>query len=127
MWNRKHNDGEKISGHTFIHNWKVVQLPIKVHPSADYCNSGGLQCQYLRFKDADGKTGPFCAWNFEQRGIDSRDRDTGKSLKGPLQYDDKQKNFIRKARFCRRLSERGYNTTNTWENTTTVDDPDPLK
>jgi hypothetical protein len=126
MWNRKHNEQEKISGHTFVKNWKLVNLPIKVHPSAEYCNSGGLKCQYLRFKDPDGKTNPFCAWNLEYRGIDARD-DKGCSQKKPLQYDDKQKNFIRKARFCAHLGESYYaNYGNSWENTTTVDDPDPM-
>ena len=115
MWNKKHNSDTKISGHTFTKNWKIAQLPIKVHPSEKYCNSGGIDCQYLRWKDA-GKTQPFCAWNLEYRGVDKmHENDT--PTKGPLKFDDKGSQVL-KAAFCRRLRINYYsNEMDTWENT----------
>jgi hypothetical protein len=122
MWNRKHNSNIKTSAHTFIRNWKVVNLPIKVHPSAEYCNSGGIECQYLRYKDVEKKQ-PYCAWNLEYRGRDMGNAANGEpSTKGPLQIADKT-GFVLKARFCRDLGESYYNSVGTWENTLTINDP----
>ena len=122
MWNRKHNGEEKTSAHSFVRNWKVVNLPIKVHPSAEYCNSGGLMCQYLRYKDPE-QTKPYCAWNLEYRGKDMGSIFNGKpSTKGPLQISDKTGHVL-KARFCRDFGENYYNGNNTWENTQTINDP----
>jgi len=122
MWNRKHNSNIKISAHTFVKNWKIVNLPIKVHPSAEYCNSGGLECQYLRYKDIEKKQ-PYCGWNLEYRGRDMGSIPYCKpSTKGPLQISNKT-GFVLKARFCRDLSESYNNSRNTWENTQTINDP----
>ena len=115
MWNRKHNSGQKISAHSFTRNWKTVNLPIKVHPSENYCDSGGLSCQYLRYKDAE-HTKPYCAWNLEYRGSLYRE-------KRPLQKDDKSGHIL-KAHFCRGLGNAYYSDTNTWENTHTTENPE---
>lgn len=113
-WNKKHNSQEKISSHSFTNNWKVVNVPIKVHPSEDYCNSGGIDCQYLRWKDVE-KTVPFCAWNFEYRG-------SNLERKGPLKQDARQP-FVVKANFCRSLSRNHWYSENSWENTEIKSDP----
>ena len=122
MWNRKHNSKTKISAHTYVKNWKIVSIPIKVHPSAEYCNSGGLECQYLRYKDAEQKQ-PYCAWNLEYRGMDKGSISNGvPSTKGPLKIAETT-GFILKAHFCIGLREDYYNANNTWENTLTINDP----
>jgi len=127
MWNRKHNSNDKVSAHTYTKNWRVVLLPIKVHPSDEYCNTGGLDCQYLRFKDVD-RTRPYCAWNLEYRGKDYGDISSGEpSTKHPLRYDDKTKQVF-KCHFCRTLGRAYYQSqeTNTWENTLTIHDEEPV-
>lgn len=119
MWNKKHNDDTKVSGHTYTKNWKIVELPIKVHPSDMYCNSGGIDCQYLRYKD-DERKHPVCAWNFEYRGHDYGE--AGGTAKKPLHFDEKQ-GFVVKAAFCRSLTVKHYgNKYHTWENTTKIGD-----
>lgn len=64
-WNERHNSEEKQGTHTYKTNWQIAALPIKVHPSQDYCRHGGLDCQYLGFDDANE---PLCKLNLEFRG-----------------------------------------------------------
>lgn len=121
MWNRKHNSTDKISGHTYVRNWKIAVVPIKVHPSDEYCNGGGVDCQYLRFKDPERKH-PYCLWNLEYRGIDRaryrNDDPTFKSSKHPLLINATT-NRVVKAEFCQSLGHHYGRDDNTWENTMT--------